>query len=234
VQRPPSLRQTTNDSVSVTPFPEPLIRILIIKEQDLFAECLRLHLDGCPDIEVVGTVGTAAAGMAEIARLHPDVVLLDCELPGDDGISTLEDIKRTVPASKVVIVAGPGNERLAARAIDSGCSGVLGRFQSVEQLLAVVHAAYAGETVMIPSVLLRHLPPMWRQCEGLGADLSPRELEVLSAMAHGASDRAVAKELFISLNTARKHTHHIIQKLGVHSKLEAVVVAAREGLIRPL
>jgi DNA-binding NarL/FixJ family response regulator len=104
----------------------------------------------------------------------------------------------------------------------------------VDELLAVIRAAHADDVLIDASILLRLIPPVISR-DGPGvANLSKRELEVLNVMAQGGTDKETANRLFISLNTARTHSQRIIQKLGAHSKLEAVVIALREGVIGPL
>jgi DNA-binding NarL/FixJ family response regulator len=167
--------------------------------------------------------------------LRPDVVLMDYQLPDGDGVTAVEQIKREIPATQVVMLTGSDNdERLARRAFEAGCSGFVGKSRSVEDLFSVVRAAHAGDVLITPVMLLMLLPRSTASNGGVGANLSRRELEVLGVMAEGGSDKEIAERLFISLNTARKHAQNIIRKLGAHSKLEAVVVAVRAGLIRPM
>jgi two-component system response regulator DevR len=213
----------------------PKIRVLVVDDQEILAEGLRRLLDSCADIEVVGVVGTVTDAVATAAELRPDVILMDYQLPDGDGVAAVARIKRDDPDTQVVMLTGSGDdERLARRAFEVGCCGFLGKSRSVEDLLAVVRAAHAGEVLITPSMLLRLLPPITRRYEGIGAGLSRRELEVLAVMAEGGTDKDIAGRLFVSLNTARKHTQNIIRKLGAHSKLEAVVIAVREGVIHPL
>jgi two-component system response regulator DevR len=213
----------------------PRIRVLIVDDQEILAEGLRRLLDSCEDIDVVGVVGTVNDAVAAAAQVRPDVVLMDYQLPDGDGVAAVARIKREGPKTQIVMITGSGDdERLARRAFEVGCCGFLGKGRSVEDLLAVVRAAYAGEVLITPSMLLRLLPRVTRRDEGIGAGLSHRELEVLGVMAEGGTDKDIANRLFVSLNTARKHTQNIIRKLGAHSKLEAVVIAVREGVIRPL
>jgi two-component system response regulator DevR len=189
----------------------------------------------CADIEVVGVVGTVGDAIAGAHSMHPDVVLMDYHLPDGDGVTAVTHIKQDDPKIQVVMLTGSGDdERLARRAFEAGCSGFMSKSRSVDDLLAVVRAAHAGEVLITPAMLLKLLPAVARHDDGRRAGLSRRELEVLSVMAEGGSDREIATRLFISLNTVRKHTQNIIRKLGAHSKLEAVVVAVREGLILPL
>jgi DNA-binding NarL/FixJ family response regulator len=217
------------------PGEHPPIRVLIVDDHEILAEGVRRLLDSCADINVVEVVGTLSHAVEASMRLHPDVVLMDYQLPDGDGVTAVARIKRESPNIQVVMLTGSGDdERLARRAFEVGCCGFLGKSRSVEDLLAVVRAAYAGEVLITPSMLLRLLPKVTHQYDGIGAGLSRRELEVLGVMAEGGTDKDIASRLFVSLNTARKHTQNIIRKLGAHSKLEAVVIAVREGVIRPL
>lgn len=228
--------QPTDGHISVgDTLDAPPIRVLIVDDHEILAEGLRRLLDSCADIEVVGVVGTVDDAVTTATHVRPDVVLMDYQLPDGDGVAAVARIKREDSNVQVVMLTGSGDdERLARRAFEVGCCGFLGKSRSVEDLLAVVRAAYSGEVLINPSMLLRLLPPVTRQYEGVGAGLSHRELEVLAVMSEGGTDKDIANRLFVSLNTARKHTQNIIRKLGAHSKLEAVVIAVREGVIRPL
>ena len=217
----------------------PVIRVLIVDDQEILAEGVRRLLDSCADIDVVAVVGTLSDAVDTSMTLHPDVVLMDYQLPDGDGVTAVARIKHDNPDVQVVMLTGSGDdERLARRAFEVGCCGFLGKSRSVEDLLAVVRAAFAGEVLITPSMLLRLLPPVnqpaLHKSGGVGAGLSRREFEVLGVMAEGGTDKDIANRLFVSLNTARKHTQNIIRKLGAHSKLEAVVIAVRKGVIRPL
>ncbi|MCW3031112.1 MAG: response regulator transcription factor, partial [Solirubrobacterales bacterium] len=116
----------------------------------------------------------------------------------------------------------------------AGCSGFMGKARSVRELVATVRAAHAGEAVVAPSMLARLDPRLDRGYAHVGDNLSRRELEVVSVMAKGGSAKQIAADLTISVHTARKHVQNVIRKLGAHSRLEAVVIAVREGVIQPL
>jgi DNA-binding NarL/FixJ family response regulator len=130
-----------------------------------------------------------------------------------------------------MFTAASDDEQLALRAIEAGCSGFLAKESGIDELLAAVRAAYAGKMHMTPSMVARLFPRLQRGYHVLGSDLSKREREVLQLIAEGASNKVIAERLVISLNTARTHVQNVIAKLHVHSKLEAMVVAAREGLV---
>jgi len=216
--------------------PEPVsIRVLIVEDHDILAKGLTRLLDSCLDFEVIGVSRTAADAIAASRELEPDVVLMDYQLPDGDGVVAVEEIKRQVPDTHVVMLTSSDNdERLARRAFEAGCSGFVGKSRSVEDLFAVVRAAHSGDVLITPVMLLMLLPRADVANGGVGANLSRRELEVLGVMAEGGSDKEIADRLFISLNTARKHAQNIIRKLGAHSKLEAVVIAVRAGVIHPM
>jgi DNA-binding NarL/FixJ family response regulator len=211
------------------------IRVLLVDDHAMVAESLRRLLDSSGDIEVVDVVGSSSNAVDAARRLRPDVVLMDYGLPDADGVTTAALVMRESPATRVVMLTGAGDdERLALRASEAGCSGFVGKDRGVGELLAAVRAVHAGEALIDPSMLARLLPRLDRRYQHVGSNLTRRELEVLSVMAEGASDKEIAHALGISHNTARKHVQNIIGKLGAHSKLEAIVIAVREGVIRPL
>jgi DNA-binding NarL/FixJ family response regulator len=212
-----------------------LIRVLIVEDHEILAKGLTRLLESCEDFEVVGVSCTVKEAVSTALDLRPDVVLMDYQLPDGDGVTAVEQIKQHIPSTQVVMLTSSDNdERLARRAFEAGCSGFIGKSRSVEDLFSVVRAAHAGDVLITPVMLLMLLPHDQASHGGVGASLSRRELEVLGVMAEGGSDKEIALELFISLNTARKHAQNIIRKLGAHSKLEAVVIAVRAGLIRPI
>jgi DNA-binding NarL/FixJ family response regulator len=209
------------------------VRVLLVEDQQIVAESLRLLLGSVPDIEVVGVTGTVAAGIAETTRLRPDVVLMDYRLPDGDGITAARQIVVDLKAAVVMLTASGDDDELVLRALEAGCAGFVAKSEAVSTLVTAVRAASAGELLIGPSVLARLLPRISRLEKPISAGLSNRELEVLDLMALGCADREIAKRLFISVNTARKHVQNIVRKLGAHSKLEAVMIAVRGDIVRP-
>jgi DNA-binding NarL/FixJ family response regulator len=212
------------------------IRVLVVDDQTMIAEGLRRVLDSCEDIDVVGTAATGADAITVASRIRPHVVLMDYCLPDIDGVTAAGRIRFDAPTTRIVILTGSdADDRVALRAIEAGCCGYITKDRSLDELIASVRAARAGEAVITPSMLTRLLPRLVeRDFHRIGHNLSSREREVLEAMARGASDREIAERLTISFNTARKHVQNVIRKLEAHSKLEAVVIAVRESVIRPL
>jgi DNA-binding NarL/FixJ family response regulator len=211
----------------------PAIRVLLVEDQQIVAESLRLLLGSVYDIEVVGVAGTVAAGTAETARLHPDVVLMDYRLPDGDGITAARKIVADLKAAVVILTASGDDDELVLRALEAGCAGFVAKSEAVSTLVSAVRAASAGELLIGPSVLARLLPRISRHEKPISAALSSRELEVLGLMTLGCADREIARRLFISVNTARKHVQNVVRKLGAHSKLEAVMIAVRGHIVHP-
>jgi len=162
----------------------------------------------------------------------PDVVLMDYELPDGTGVDAAERIKAELPDTKVVMVTSYTDEGVLVRAIEAGCSGYVTKHKVIEEVVSAVRAAAAGEALISPAMLARLLPKLRPTKRGVGADLTSREIEVLSLLAEGLANQAIADKLVISVHTVRHHVQNIITKLQAHSKLEAVATAAREGIIR--
>jgi DNA-binding NarL/FixJ family response regulator len=184
-----------------------------------------------PELKVVGTAGTVAGGIVAALAYEPDVILMDFELPDGTGPRATEQIKALLPAVKVIMLTAHTDEQSLVNAIAAGCSGFVTKDEPVDVLLEAIVAANEGETIVAPTVLaplLRQLRPTNR---GLGADVTPRELEVLELMALGLVNKVIAVQLGLRLNTVRNHAKNILYKLQAHSKLEAVATAMREGII---
>lgn len=209
---------------------EPIV-VVIVDDHRMFAESLGRLLGLEPDIEVAATIAEAAGVAAAIERHRPQVVLLDNGLPDASGTEVARQIKEQAPTTMVVMITGSGDDRVLLAAIDAGCSGFLTKDRAAGEVAQAVRHAAAGEVVIPPVLLARLLPQMNRAHRGVGADLSPRELEVLELLATGAANKAIAQQLFLSVNTVRNHVQQILQKLDAHSKLEAVATAVREGII---
>jgi len=208
-----------------------LIRVLIVDDHRMMAEGIRAALETEPDLRVVGTAGTAAEAFGAAAETLPDVVLMDFRLPDRDGGQATVEVRAAVPGVAVVMLTGFGDDTTLTRAIDAGCAGLVHKSADIETVVDAVRRARAGEPVFSAddlSKLVRHLrgdaPPV-------GGDLTARELEVLQLLAEGVTTDTLAERLFISKHTARSHVRNILAKLGAHSKLEAVAIAARAGIV---
>jgi DNA-binding NarL/FixJ family response regulator len=212
--------------------PNNKIRVLVTDDHAMFAQGVVRSLQEHDDIVVVGTAGSVEESVAA-ARMHkPDVVLMDYELPDGTGVDAAERIKTELPETKVVMVTSYTDETVLVRAIEAGCSGYVTKHKVIEEVVSAVRAAAAGEALISPAMLARLLPKLRPTKRGVGADLTSREIEVLTLLAEGLANQSIADKLVISVHTVRHHVQNIITKLQAHSKLEAVATAAREGIIR--
>ncbi|HTW98766.1 MAG TPA: response regulator transcription factor [Acidimicrobiales bacterium] len=207
------------------------IRLAVIDDHAMFAESLAALLDRQADLVVAGTATRCASGLALLAEEHPDVVLVDDRLPDGDGATLAAEILRRWPATHVVMLAGSADDGLLARVIEAGCSGLLPKQRSAEEVVAAVRAADRGESLVPTSTLAALLDRMRRSSAPSPEALSRRELEVLELLARGASTAHIAAELYLSGHTVRNHVRNILSKLGAHSKLEAVTLATRRGIV---
>lgn len=197
----------------------------------MFVDGLEAALSEEPEIEVLGAAGTVSGAIRLIDLRPPDVVLCDQVLPDGDGIEIAERVRGKHPDCRVVIVTQLADETVIARAVDAGCSGYVSKERPVADVVAAIRAAAAGEAVISPDVLARLLRRYQRAPQGIGALLTAREHETLQLLAEGISNEAIANRLVVSLSTVRNHVQGVLQKLGAHSQLEAVVIAMREGLV---
>jgi DNA-binding NarL/FixJ family response regulator len=214
------------------------IRVMVVDDHRMFAEAVELLLTGEEGIEMVGAVGSGEEAIELIRTDAPDVALVDFDLPGIDGVQTTRRIKETAPDAQVVIITAFQEPSIIAGAVQAGASGFISKTQAAEDLVQIVRRAGAGEMVLPPgdvaSVLLRLQKAQSARSEGnkLVERLTTREVETLREIAEGKSTQEVARSLHISPLTVQTHVKNILAKLGVHSKLEAVTFALRQGLFQ--
>lgn len=210
------------------------IRLLVVADHGLVVEALTASLQGRQDIKIIGSARTTTEATAIAQAEAPDSVVIGYELSGGDCATLTRLILEASPDSRVIVVTSFEDYTMLAEAMVAGCAGFVARNSSVDDLVEAVKAAHAGEMIISPELLARLLPRLrgWRG--GLGADLSPREREVLPLLAEGLSNIELGERLFISVNTVRNHVRSILKKLGVHTRLEAVAAAIRNELIPPL
>ena len=211
-----------------------MIGVLVVDDHEVFSEALALLLEQQPDVRLLGAAQDAA-GALEICRAEaPDVVLMDIDMPEMDGVEATRRVRELCPEAKVVIVTGLEDPALVATALSAGACGYVPKTRAVEELMDVVQRAAAGELVMPEADLAAVLDELRT---GSGASdgrvalrrLTPRETEILRALAAGDAIPDIADALGISALTVQSHVKNILAKLGVHSRLEAVTLAWRHG-----
>jgi DNA-binding NarL/FixJ family response regulator len=207
------------------------ISVLLIDDHQMFVESLARVLGDDDRIDVVGVASTAKEGLEVALEHHPRVVIVDFGLPDLDGVELAAALKASDPDIMAVMLTASTEDRVLLGAIDAGCSGFLTKDRAVNEVVDAVLAAADGEALISPAQLARLLPRLSRNQPSVGADLTKRELQLLNHLARGQSNKAIAEELHLSVNTIRNYMQSVLLKLGAHSKLEAVSTAVREGLI---
>jgi DNA-binding NarL/FixJ family response regulator len=225
--------------VTDTPAPaqEP-IRVLIADDHALFRRGLSMVLESEPDIEVVAEAQDGEEVIAKAEEIVPDVLLMDVRMPKLSGIEATRAIRESVPSSKIVMLTVSDEEDDLFDAIKAGANGYLLKEISIEEVADAIRAVTQGQSLISPSMaskLLNEFNALAKQADEkprLAAPrLTQRELEVLKLVAQGMSNREAADSLFIAENTVKNHVRNILEKLQLHSRMEAVVYAVREKLL---
>lgn len=208
-----------------------VISVVIIDDHLLVADSVGAALEAAGDIAVRSIAGTCAEGLTAVRLHQPDVCLLDQRLPDGLGTDLVPSLLKASPRTRIILVTGSDTDDVLRRALEGGCIGFLAKGQRAATLVDAVHRAAEGETVLTPDDLRRLMPGASRGPMRLGDDLTSREREILGLLAQGQSTPTIAKQLFISPATVRNHIQSILNKLEAHSKLEAVTIAVRDGII---
>ncbi|GAB2610304.1 response regulator [Pseudactinotalea suaedae] len=207
-----------------------MISVLIVDDHPVVRDGLRSMLSADGRFEVVGEAGDGKRAVAEAARLRPDVVLMDLRMPEGDGVTAIRELSRQQVPVRVLVLTTYDTDHDVLLAIDAGATGYLLKDTPREELFRAVEAASRGESVLSPSVTSRLMGQM-RQPPA--ETPSPRELDVLRLIAGGATNREVAKRLYISETTVKTHLLHVYARLGVHDRAAAVAAAFSRGYLTP-
>jgi len=216
---------------------EPL-RVLIVDDHGLFRKGLQMVLQQESDIEVVGEGADGQEAIEKAQELMPDVVLMDVRMPKRGGIEATKQIKELLPHAKILMLTISDDEADLYDAIKAGAAGYLLKEIPSEEVADAIRTVWSGQSRISPAMaakLLTEFQAMSKRAEERSQVPSPklteREMEVLRLVAKGLNNRDIAKELFISENTVKNHIRNILEKLQLHSRMEAVVYAVREKLL---
>ena len=214
----------------------PKIRVLLADPHSLFRQALKASLEEGGDISVVAEASDFRRAVSEAERVRPEIVFLDAGSPAADPIGTIAEFHKRLPLCRVVIVVDHDDATLLARAIEEGARGYVSKGSALSELIETTHSVHRGETA-IPRHMLGELlttilerRKKHQEANRKLASLTRREREVLRLLADGADSEAIARTLVISPETARTHLQNILQKLGVHSRLEAAAFVIRHGV----
>jgi two-component system NarL family response regulator len=214
------------------------IRVVICDDHALFRRGLAMVLEEEPGIAVVGEAEDGEAAVAAAEELAPDVILMDVRMPKLSGIEATKAIAERAPATRIVMLTVSDEEEDLYEAVKAGAAGYLLKEISIEEVAGAIRSVLGGESLITPSMaskLLTEFSNLSKRAEAKQGMPSPRltgrELEVLKLVAQGMSNKEIASELYISENTVKNHVRNILEKLHLHSRMEAVVYAVREKIL---
>ncbi len=214
------------------------IRVVLVDDQELVRTGFRMILDAELDMDVVGEASDGEAAIAVVAETNPDVVLMDVRMPRMDGIESTRMIGGMESPPRIVILTTFDIDDYVYEALQAGASGFLLKDTPADDLVAGVRIVAAGDALLAPSVTRRLIEefasrPLQSVEPKSLESLTDREREVLTSMARGRSNGEIAEELFVGETTVKTHVSHILTKLELRDRVQAVVVAYESGLVRP-
>jgi DNA-binding NarL/FixJ family response regulator len=207
-----------------------VIRLIIVDDHPVVRDGLRGMFAGNPEFEVLGEAAEGAEAMTLVEALAPDVVLMDLRMPGMDGVTAITRLAQRGAPARVLVLTTYDTDSDVLPAIEAGATGYLLKDTPREELFRAVRAAARGEAVLSPAVASRLMGRLRAPAQ---EPLSQRELEVLSLIARGSTNRDAATHLFISEATVKTHLLHVYAKLGVNDRAAAVATAFERGLLTP-
>ncbi len=210
------------------------ISVLLVDDHAVVREGLRSFLELQDGIEVVGDAADGEAAIRAAEALRPDVILMDLVMPRLDGVGAMRELRRRLPASRVIVLTSFADDDRLLPAIQAGAAGYLLKNSEPLEVVRAIRAARAGETLLDPVVAARVVEAI---AQPAGAEptprLTPREREVLELIARGRSNKLIARDLGISEKTVKTHVGHLLAKLGVTDRTQAALHALRAGLLAP-
>jgi len=212
------------------------LRVLVVDDHDLFRTGLRNLLEE-QSVNVVGEAENGEAAIRLASDLAPDVVIMDLNMPGAGGVETTRRLASLAPLSRVVVLTISADDDDVMNAVMAGACGYLLKDSSIQELIAGIRAAAAGESLISPQIAAKLLQRLRSQskdadaAETIRAELSDRELEVLKLIANGKDNAQIARDLFISPKTVKNHISNILMKLQIDNRIQAAVYAVRSGIV---
>jgi DNA-binding NarL/FixJ family response regulator len=214
------------------------LRVMIADDHALFRRGLEMVLEKEPDIDVVGEAHDGQQAVDRAQELMPDVVLMDVRMPRRSGIEATQRIKEVLPHVQIIVLTNSDEEADLYESIKAGASGYLLKEISSDEVAEAVRSVHAGHSRISPAMaskLLSEFQSMTKRADDrqplAPPRLTDRELQVLRLVAKGMGNRDIAKDLYISENTVKNHIRNILEKLQLHSRMEAVIYAVREKLL---
>jgi DNA-binding NarL/FixJ family response regulator len=207
-----------------------VIRVLLADDHAVVRQGLRTFLDLQDDIEVVAEAGDGAAAVAAAARTDPDVILLDLVMPVLDGAGALRRLVEAESRARVIVLTSFGDDDKLFAALRAGAAGYLLKDVEPSELVRAIRAAHAGQSPLSPAIATRMVEEIAHGGTAAPGELTPRELDVLTLIARGRSNKVIARELGVAEKTVKTHVSHILGKLGLSDRTQAALYAVRHGL----
>ena len=213
------------------------IRVLVADDQSMVRAGFRMLLSGEADIEVVAEASNGLEAVAQAARFHPTVLLMDIRMPQLDGLEASRRILAADPSARILILTTFDLDEYVYEALRSGASGFMLKDNPADQLLTAIRVVSEGDALLAPQITRRLISEFARRRPSTARPeqlqiLTDREMEVLKLVAHGLSNSEIAGELHVAETTVRTHVGHLLTKLGLRDRVQAVVLAYESGLIR--
>jgi DNA-binding NarL/FixJ family response regulator len=222
------------------PMIEPKIRVAVVDDQELIRSALRMMVESQPDLEFVGEAADGVAGLELVRKHRVDVVLMDVRMPRLDGIEATTAITRDRPDTRVLALTTFDLDEYAFAAIRAGASAFLLKDARAEDIVEAIRLVHAGQAVVAPTTtrrLIEHLAASpgfdGRRAEAVLETLTPREVDVLRALATGATNAEIAARMHVSEATVKTHVGHVLAKLDLRDRVQAVVLAYECGIVQP-
>jgi DNA-binding NarL/FixJ family response regulator len=213
------------------------IKVLLVDDHSVTRLGIKFMLEGTEAITVVGEAVNGLQAVTMFTECRPDLVLMDVDMPELDGIQAAASIKKSCPDAKIIMMSSSTDDRHIFASLSAGANGYCTKDVSTERLLAAVKSVMAGDMWLDASIagkILKLVPDYTAAAESVSAaevPLTERETEVLKLMVKGLNNTAIAKHLFISIDTVKTHIKHILEKLAVTDRTQAAVKAVKQGLI---
>jgi RNA polymerase sigma factor (sigma-70 family) len=214
------------------------IRLILVDDHRSFRVPVAYMLDREPDLVVVGQASSLAEAREQIASgIAIDVALIDLDLPDGNGVDLIHALRASNPTAYAVVLSGTADAKARALAVEAGASAVLHKVIDIAEIADAVRRLSAGETLIPPVEVIAlareaaRFREQTRAARSVLANLTPRERDVLQAIADGLSDKQIADRLYVSPKTVRNHVAGLLDKLGVDSRLQALILALRHGIV---
>lgn len=212
------------------------IKLMLADDHLVVRSGLRMLLESKPDMEIVGEAESGREAVEKVKVLHPDVILMDIQMPDMNGIDATERIKTVSPQTAVLALTMHEDDHYFFEMLHAGASGYVPKRAAPDELINAIRTVSEGQVFLYPSLASRLVQDYLKRAEAgdypmVQDDLTPRELEVLTLIAGGMTNAQIAEELVISVKTVDRHRENIMRKLNMHSRIDLVKYALKMGLI---